>query len=170
MEQRRRHAAGDRQPADEVAEGGTLLERGTLGRSEPIRHAAARPERDAVIAAAPGIGPATPLAMTARVDDARIDRTHVLVAEPQPLARRVQKGRDQHVVRAQQALQDGVAVGMRQVEPEAALVPAEMLDEEIAPRGARDEAGGDEAADGIAVTGMLDLRDLRPPVTENRGR
>ena len=58
---------------------------------------------------------------------------------------------------------------MAEVDPDAALVAAEMLDEEVAARCARDESGGDETADGIAVARVLDLHHLGTPVAQYGG-
>src|SRR2546422_708683 len=53
-----------------------------------------------------------------------------------------------------------------EVDPDAPLVPADLLDDEVAPRGSRDEPPGDEAPDRIADTRVLDLDDLRAPVSQ----
>src|SRR5262249_57848639 len=79
--------AGDAHPADEVAEGGTLLHVGLPRRREPVGDAAARPERDAVVAAPPGVRPARPLTVTLGVDESRVDAAEILVREPESLAR-----------------------------------------------------------------------------------
>src|SRR5690349_10706632 len=97
MEQRRRDAAGDREAADEVPEGGTLLQRWASGRAEAIGDAATRPEGDAVVATAACIGTAAALSMSARVHEPRIDGMDVLPAQSQPLACRIEKRRDQDV-------------------------------------------------------------------------
>ena len=63
LEERGGDAAGDRHAADEVAERRPLLERRLAGGGQAIGDAAARPERDAVVAAAARVGAAASLAV-----------------------------------------------------------------------------------------------------------
>ena len=60
--------------------------------------------------------------------------------------------------------------GVPEIDADAALVAAEMLDEEVAARRAGDQARGDEAADRVAEARVLDLDDLGAPVAQHGGR
>src|SRR5439155_213743 len=165
-EERRRHAARDAHPADEVAEGGPLLHVGPAGRREPVRDPAPRPERHAVVAAAARAGPARALAVALGVDEARVHAPQVLPGDAQPLARIGQEVGEEHVGAHDQAVEERAALVGPEVDADAALLPPELLDDEVAARRARDHAARDQAADRIAVARVLDLDHLRPPVAE----
>src|SRR6185503_9612857 len=164
LEQRRRDAARDRHAADEVAERGPLLERWLSGRGEPIGDAPAGPERDAVVSATTRIGTTPALAVAARVDDPRVHAPHVVVGETEALARVVEEARDEHVGPFEQAIEQRAPVGRGEIDADAALVPTQVLDQEVAARRAWHQPRGDQAADGIAGARVLDLDDLGPPI------
>src|SRR5439155_3340988 len=160
-------AAGDARAADEVAEGRPLRHVRLPRGREPIGDAAARPERDAVVAAATGVRAAPPLAMSARVDEPRVHATEVLVGEAQPLARVVEEAGEEDVGTRDEAVEKLPAGGLGEVQADAALVPPELLDDEVPAGRAGDEPAGDEAADRIAEARVLDLEHLGAPVAEH---
>ena len=84
----------------------------------------------------------------------------------EPLARVGEEVREEDVRALDQAVEQGAAVVGREVDPDAPLVAPDLLDDEVPPRGAGDEAAGDQAADRIAEARMLDLDDLGAPVAE----
>ena len=130
-------AARERHAADEVAERGTLLQRRLAGGREAVGDAAARPERHAVVAAAARVGAAAPLAGAAGVDQARVDRPQIVPGEAQALARVVEEAGEEDVGAGDQPVEQRAALGLAQVDAEAALVASQVLDEEVPPRRAR---------------------------------
>src|SRR5437773_2970914 len=165
-EERRRHAARDAHPADEVAEGGPLLHVGPAGRREPVRDPAPRPERHAVVSAAARVGPARALAVALGVDEARVHAPQVLVGDAEALARVGQEVGQEHVGALDQAVEERAAVVGPEIDADAALLPPELLDDEVAARRPGDHAARDQAADRVAVARVLDLHHLRAPVAE----
>src|SRR5262249_11547411 len=168
LEERRGDASGDCHATDEVAEGGSLLERGLSGGGEAVRDAATGPERYAVVAATPGVGPAPPLPGAASVDEPRIHRAQVVPGDPEALACVVEEARQEDVGAGHELQEESAPVGMREVDPDAPLVAPQVLDEEIPARGSRNEPRGDEPADRVAEARGLDLADLAAPVARPR--
>src|SRR5437016_4684963 len=73
---------------------------------------------------------------------------------------------EEHVGALDQADEERAALVGPEVDADAALVPPELLDDEVASRRPRDHAARDQAADRIAMAGVLDLDHLRAPVAE----
>jgi hypothetical protein len=97
-----------------------------------------------------------------------VHRVDVVPHELQPFARVVEEARDHHVGPREQAVEERAAVQPREVDADAPLVAAEVLDEEVPSRRAGHEAGRDEAAHRIARARVLDLDDVGAPVAEDR--
>src|SRR5262249_56663557 len=119
------------------------------GGGEAVRDAAPRPEGHAVVAAAPGVRPARTLAVPLRVHEPRVHPPEVLERDAEPLAGVGQEVRQKHVRALDQAVDERPPLVGADVEADAALVSADLLDDEVAARRAGDEATGDEAADRV---------------------
>jgi len=65
-----------------------------------------------------------------------------------------------------QAVEERATVVGGEVDPDAPLVAADLLDDEVPPGRSRHEPAGDEAPDRVAVERVLDLHDLGTPVSE----
>src|SRR5262249_34057339 len=114
-------------------------------------------------------GTAPALARAPGVDEAWIDGAHVVPRDAQTLPGVVEKAGEEDVGAGDEAVEQGATLRLPEVDADAALVAPEMLDEEVAPRGARNQSRRDEPADRVAEAGVLDLHDLRAPVAEDRG-
>src|SRR5262249_56301931 len=130
------------------------------GRRGSIGDAPPRPERRAVVPPASRVGPAPALTGAARVDEPRIDGAQVVPGDAQPLAGVVEEAGEEDVGAGDEPVEQGATLRMPEIDADAALVAAEVLDEEVAAGRAGDEARGDESADRVAEARLLDLHDL----------
>src|SRR5204862_6941221 len=94
----------------------------------------------------------------------------IVPGDPQPLARVGQEVREKDVGPLDEPVEEGAPVVGPEIDPDAALVPADLLHDEVPTRRAGDDAARDEPADRIAVARTLHLDDLRAPVGERRAR
>src|SRR4029453_15294638 len=125
--------------------------------------APAGPERDAVVATAARIRPPTSLAGATGVDEAGVHGAQVVPRDPEPLARVVEEAGGEDVAAGDELPEERVAFGVREIDADAALVAAQMLDEEVPARRSGNQPRGDEPADRIAEVGGVDFHDLPPP-------
>jgi hypothetical protein len=95
-----------------------------------------------------------------RVDEARVHAAEVVVGDPEPLARVGQEVGEEDVGPLDQAVEQGATGFAPEVDADAPLVAPDLLDDEVASRRTGNEPAGDQAADGVAEAGMLDLDDL----------
>src|SRR5438093_1533782 len=94
-----------------------------------------------------------------------VPRSETSTSQPSPV-----RSRRKRAAATPPAVQQLAASGFGQVQADAALVPAELLDDEVPARRAGDQPAGDEAADRIAEARVLDLDHLRAPVAEHGPR
>ena len=140
------------------------------GAREHVAHARARPERDGVVAARLGVGALRALSVSARVDEARIDRAQIGGLDAQLAAHLRELVGDEHVGPRDEPLEHGPAVRVLQIQTDVALVAVHLLDEEVEVAGLRDEALLHHRAQPVAL-GPLDLHHVGAPVGEHgRGR
>ena len=163
--ERRRDAAGQEHARRDVALRGPLHHHARRAR-EHVAEARARPERDGVVAARLGVGALRALAVSARVDQARIDREQVGRFDAELPAHLRQLIGDEHVGPGDEPLEHGPALGVLQVQADVALVAVHLLDEEVEVAGLHHDPLLHHRAQGIAL-GPLDLHHVRAPVGEH---
>ena len=150
---------------------GGLTHEVVLGAGGADGHAGAGPERERVVGALVGVGPARALAVPADVDDLLVVRADVVDLDVQLLQHARELVGEEHVGRRDELVQDREAVGRREVEAEALLAAVGVLEQRVhVVAHVGDDAGGREAAHGVAPFDVLDLDDLRTPVGEERRR
>ena len=127
---------GDRpeHPAHDIADRDADLGRfaTVLVRRAGDRHEPARGLDHEVIAGPFRGGAGRPVARDGQVDEARVQPSQRLIVEAEPREPADPEVLDQDVAALEQAVQDGDAVGLLEVEPDAALVP---IDREVVGRG-----------------------------------
>src|SRR5262249_2848186 len=85
-----------------------------------------------------------------------------------PPPRRRQEAGEKDVRFLDQRIQDFATAIGPQIQSQAALIAAAVLDEEVEPGSARNDTGADQTAGRIATRRVLDLDDVRTPVGNPR--
>ena len=171
MEECGAHAAGQRDPALQVAEPGPL-HGGCLGaeRRHGVGHPAAGQVCGRVESALVAIGSADAGAGAARDDDVRIERADVLDRQPRPLQRAGQPVGQEHVRGGQQATEVLAAGVGLDVDRDAALAAVADLEDEV-DVGARvlpGETADHQRPTGVTRLDVLHLDDVGAPIRQRR--
>ena len=135
------------------------------------RHEAGCCLDDEVVARALGVTPGRAIAGDGEVDEARVDRRQLVVAEAQSSQRAGSEVLDQRVRTAKQPAEDRRAIGLLEIEPDAPLVPVDSEEVGRRSRPVRFAADPRRApASGRVPLGRLDLHDVRAQVAEKHRR
>ena len=168
VEQRAHDPAGDRHGADRVAEagGGRHGYEVVLGALRAEGDARAGPERERVVRALVGVGPALALAGASHVDDVRVLGADLVDVDLELGAHARQLVGEEHVGRGGQLVEDVEAVVRGEVEAEAALAAVRVLEQHVHVARDRGHTRRLESAHRVAALDVLDLDDLGAPVGE----
>ena len=158
--QRHHHRVGGGQRGDAVGEHERRQRRRPVGLADDVGEAAHRLGQRAV-AGPVALGPAPAVAGDVQHHDVRVAGVHRLVVDAPALEGARPVADDQHVADGEQLVEQLLALGLAQVERDAALVAADALPHEadavaaVAPRAHR-----------VAGAGLLDLDDLGAELAE----
>ena len=131
--------------------------------------AGATPERERVVGALVGVGPAGALARAPDIDDARIVRPDVVDVDAQLGDHARELVGEEHVGGRRELGEDVETFVGREVEREALLAPVGVLEQRMDVGRNVDDSAGCETAHRVAALDVLDLDHLGAPIGQQRG-